>query len=102
MHTHIGVNLGGESQYSYMNHLEDVGLGDFVVVQLPSGRFTMGQVVSVDLTPEGRTRATKWIVDKVTFDTEKWEMLTALKPPPEPKKKKKGYTWYTGIGVATK
>jgi hypothetical protein len=90
MYTHLAVSLhGADRLYTYLNHIEDVGVGDYVVVRLNSGRYIMGQVVEVNLSNEAREKATKWIVDKVTFDTDKHDALTALKPPPDTQKKKR-------------
>ena len=87
MHTHVTVSLG-ETGYIYKNHIPDLELGDYVVVLLPSKRYTIGKVIDADPPEQARAKATKWVVDKVTFDTTKHEMLTALSPPVKERKQK--------------
>ena len=86
MLTHVMVSFGdgsysyfGDGSYSYFNHVEDLQVGDIVLV--PSGnRFAIGKVIAEAKTDHEKARATKWVVARI--DMEKWEALTALKPPP--------------------
>lgn len=80
--------------YTYKNHVKGLKKGDVVVVQLPSGKYTCGQVESVTPSKTECGRATKYIVDKVDLD--KHRALTALDPPPE-EEKPKAYKWYVGV-----
>lgn len=87
--THILVEIPGASVlYTYFNHEAGIALGDHVVVKLPNGKLALGEVVSIAPTAEQRAKATKWVVQKVTIDTAKYDMLTALEPPPARKVKK--------------
>lgn len=91
--THISVELNAPTRrYTYFNHEPDIQAGDHVVVQLPSGRYAVGRVESTSPNPEACDRATKWIVQKLTIDTTKYDMLTALEPPASHKRAVK-LTW---------
>lgn len=83
----VAVIRVGDGRFSYFNHIEDLAVGDMVVV--PFGEtFRLGTVLAE--AGEGREtdKAAKWVVqkcmDRETMD--KWDALTALRPPPETKK----------------
>lgn len=71
------------NKFSYWDHLGDLQPGDRVVVPFGDG-FHVGTVSGLPETDKQRAKATKWIVSKI--DMEKWETLTALRPPPEAEK----------------
>lgn len=70
--------------YTYRNHIEDLSVGNCVVVELPNG-YALGRVKDL-LVDDLRGIAVNWIVDRVTFDTTKYDALTALSPSPPPEK----------------
>lgn len=84
MHTHVLVSLGHPpmpnittQRWSYLNHIEDVDVGDWVIVPFGSeNKFRLALVEATKFPIAKKSLATKFIVDKVDID--KWNMVTAL------------------------
>jgi hypothetical protein len=65
-------------EYAYRNHVPDLAVGDWVVIEAPTGDFFVGEVKRLF---NAHPKATKWIVDKI--DMAKYRAVTALLPPEE-------------------
>lgn len=83
MTPYVGVRFqgGDETIYSYRNHMPDLVVGDLAVVETPDGAFKIVFICSLKLTRNAKSKATKWLVDRVRLD--KYRALSALVPPPE-------------------
>ena len=53
------------NKYAYLTDIEDIAVGDTVVVESPYSGYTCVTVVAVDDSAEAVTKATKWVVCKV-------------------------------------
>jgi len=57
--------ITGPQHYAYLTDIEDVHVGDTLVVDAPTSGYTCVKVVSVEETVESIEKATKWVVCKV-------------------------------------
>jgi hypothetical protein len=57
--------------YAYSTDVEEIAVGDTVVVESPSSGFTCVKVTAIDESDTAVTKATKWVVCKVDAETYK-------------------------------